>query len=77
MKARLAYLTTPAPNVFVINIQPEDSDDLLRFEICKAHLANILITGTAVALRETFVPAAFPTIIDTESAHDTAGRQPA
>jgi hypothetical protein len=54
--AKLAYLTTPSPNVFVLNIQPEGSDDLLRFEICKAHLANILISGTAVALREAFVP---------------------
>lgn len=52
MKAKLAYLTTPAPSVFILNIQPEGSDDLLRFEICKAHLANILIAGTAVALRE-------------------------
>lgn len=52
MIAKLAYLTTPAPNVFVLNVQPEGSDDILRFEICKAHLANILIAGTAVALRE-------------------------
>lgn len=70
MIAKLAYLTTPAPNKFVMNIQPEGSDELLRFEICKAHLANILITGTAVALRETFVPAAFPVIVDTENANE-------
>ena len=50
--ARLAYLTTPAHGVFVLNIQPEDSDDVLRFEISKAHLANVIIDGTALALRD-------------------------
>lgn len=61
MRAHLAYLTTPAPNVFVLNIQFEDETTFVQFEISKAHLANILITGTAVALRETCsnrVPAA-------------------
>jgi len=50
--ARLAYLTTPGPDRFVLNIQPFGSDDLLRFEIAKAHLANILIDGAALTLRE-------------------------
>lgn len=50
--ARLAYLTTPAPDVYVLNIQPEGEEGIQRFEISKAHLANILISGTAVALRE-------------------------
>jgi len=50
--ARLAYLTTPGPDRFVLNIQPFGSDDLLHFEIAKAHLANILIDGAALALRE-------------------------
>lgn len=52
MIAKLAYLTTPGPDRFVINIQPYGSDDLLRFEIAKAHLANILIDGASLALRE-------------------------
>ena len=52
MIAKLAYLTTPAPGVFVLNIQPEASEGVWRFEISKAHLANILIDGTALALRE-------------------------
>jgi hypothetical protein len=52
MIAKLAYLTTPQAGAYVLNIQPEGSDDLLRFEISKAHLANILISGTAIALRE-------------------------
>ena len=50
--ARLAYLTTPGPDRFVLNIQPFGSDDLLHFEIAKAHLANILIDGAALALHE-------------------------
>lgn len=67
MKARLAYLTTPAPDVFVLNLQPEGCDGILRFEISKMHLANILISGTAVALRETS-KTAFPAS-QTESAN--------
>lgn len=73
MKAKLAYLTTPQPDVFVLNLQPEGCEGILRFEISKMHLANILISGTAVALRETSihrVPVASP-----ESAHDQDRRQ--
>lgn len=50
--AKLAYLTTPGPDRFVLNIQIFGSDDIQRFEIAKAHLANILIDGTALALRD-------------------------
>jgi hypothetical protein len=50
--AKLAYLTTPAPGRYMLNIQPFGSDELLRFEIAQAHLANILIDGTALALRD-------------------------
>jgi len=52
MRAHLAYLTTPAPGVVVFNVQPEGSDEILRFEISKAHLANVIIDGTALALRD-------------------------
>ena len=51
MIAKLAYLTTPGPGRFILNIQPFGSDDVLRFEIAQAHLANILIDGTSLALR--------------------------
>jgi hypothetical protein len=51
MKAKLAYLTTPAPGVFILNIQVGDGP-VQRFEISKAHLSNILIDGASVALRE-------------------------
>jgi hypothetical protein len=52
MIAKLAYLTTPGPDRFVLNIQTFGSDEIQRFEIAKAHLANILIDGAALALRE-------------------------
>ena len=52
MIAKIAYLTTPGPNRFVLNIQTFGCDDIQQFEISKHHLANILIDGTALALRE-------------------------
>ena len=52
MKAKIAYLTSPAPNTYVLNIQVEGREDLERFEISKAHLTNIIIDGTSWALRE-------------------------
>ncbi len=51
--ARLAYLTFPSPGRYILNIQPEGQEGCQRFEISRAHLANILIDGTALALRET------------------------
>jgi hypothetical protein len=54
MIAKLAYLTTPGPDRFVLNIQPFGSDDLIRFEIAKAHLVNILIDGASLAFREQY-----------------------
>ena len=55
MQARLAYLTTPAPDRYILNIQPVGSDDVLQFEISQGHLANILIDGTSLALRAAVV----------------------
>jgi hypothetical protein len=51
MIAKLAYLTSPAPGRYMINIQPFGSDDLLRFEIAQCHLANIVVDGASFALR--------------------------
>lgn len=70
MICKLAYLTTPAPNVFVLNVQPDGEDGILRFEITKAHLANILIAGTAVALRDS--SNRVPVISNTEETHERA-----
>lgn len=61
MRARLAYLTTPAPGIFLLNFQSMESDAVLSVEISKSQLAGILITGTDLALRESSnhrVPAA-------------------
>lgn len=58
MIARIAYLTSPAVNRFVLNFQSVDTlgnEVLLKVEISKAHLANIIIDGTSLALREAFV----------------------
>ena len=53
MIAKIAFLTTPGPNRFVLNIQIFGCDDVQQFEISKHHLANIVIDGCALALRET------------------------
>lgn len=43
----------------------------MRFEIAKAHLVNILIDGTSVALREDQYNRV-PSIINIEDAHERA-----
>lgn len=52
IKAKLAYLTTPQRGVYVIAYQAEGSDELVEVEISKGHLANVIIDGTTLALRE-------------------------
>lgn len=52
MIAKLAYLTTPAPGRYVLNIQPFGAEGIMRIEIGRAHLENIVIDGTSLALRE-------------------------
>ena len=60
MIARIAYLSTPSPGVYVLNLQAEGEEGIQRFEISRAHLVNILIDGASLALRESTnrVPAA-------------------
>lgn len=55
MIAKLAYLTSPAPDRFLLHIQPEGCLETIPFEITKAHLANILIDGLSWSLRETSI----------------------
>ena len=55
MTTKLAYLTSPAPNVYVINLQVEDGTPLQRYEISEAHLANIIVDGASFALRKSRV----------------------
>ena len=51
-KTKIAYLSTPHRGIYVINLQVENSEDVLSFEISKGHLSNIIIDGTTLALRE-------------------------
>jgi len=75
MIAKIAYLTSPAPNRFILNYQEEGKDGIERVEITKAHLANILIDGIALALRETSVPHRVQSTITENAEHErTASR---
>jgi len=53
--AKYAFLTTPAPGVYLLNFQRVGDAEIQRIEISKAHLANIVIDGASFALRETSV----------------------
>jgi hypothetical protein len=71
MIAKLAYLTTPAPGRYMLNLQICGSDELIRIEIARFHLVNILVDGTAVALREDQYLNRVPSS-PTEEAHERA-----
>lgn len=72
MIAKLAYLTSPAPDRFVLNFQIEkDPLELYQLEISKGQLAGILITGTDLALRESSIHRVQPT--STENANGSIG----
>jgi hypothetical protein len=66
----LAYLTTPAPDRFVLNIQVTRTSELLRYEITKAHLINILVEGAAMAFREQY-----PTRVPNNSTQESADNE--
>jgi len=53
MKARIAYLTSPAPNVYLLNFQLEHGIEQ-SIEISQGHLANIIIDGASFALRKSY-----------------------
>lgn len=55
MIAKIAYLTSPAPNRFILNYQEDGKDGIERIEITRAHLANIIVDGASFALRETSI----------------------
>lgn len=72
MIAKIAYLTTPGPDRYVLNFQLFGSENLQSIEISKGHLANIIIDGTSLALRENSINRVPAT--QTESAsHEQAG----
>lgn len=48
--AKLFYLSEPSRGVFIVNIQIDEA--LSRIEITKDQLANFLVDGAAMALRD-------------------------
>ncbi|WP_136623949.1 hypothetical protein [Bradyrhizobium centrolobii] len=52
MKAQLAWLTSPEPNVYMLNIQPEGWISPMTIELSESHLANIVADGAHFALRK-------------------------
>lgn len=71
MIAKLAFLTSPAPGRYMLNIQTFGSDELIRVEIGKAHLVNILVDGVSSVLREDQYSNCV-SLTQTESAHERA-----
>lgn len=52
MIAKLAYLTSPAPDRYVLNIQIFGGDELKQIEISEGHLANIVSDAAHHAFRK-------------------------
>lgn len=50
--ARLAYLTSPGPDRYVLNVQRFGSDELEQIEISEGHLANIVSDAAHHAFRK-------------------------
>jgi hypothetical protein len=73
--AKLAYLTSPGPGRYMLNIQMFGSDELQRFEIGPDHMRNILSDGVPLMLKQSLHRV--PVITNTEDANERAGRQSA
>jgi hypothetical protein len=52
MIAKLAYLTSPKPGLYILHVQLQNQIGTSEFEISEAHLANIIIDGASFALRK-------------------------
>ena len=52
MIAKLIFLTSPAPDRYVLNIQKFGSDSVEQIEISEGHLANIIADGAHYAFRK-------------------------
>jgi hypothetical protein len=50
--AKIAYLTSPSPHRYILNIQKFGSDALEQIEISEGHLANIIADGAHHAFRK-------------------------
>jgi hypothetical protein len=69
MISKIAYLTTPDPGRYVLNIQPFGSDELMSIEIAPEQMRNILSDGVSLMLRQSFHPIPLK---QTEEAHERA-----
>lgn len=67
MISKIAYLTTPDPGRYVLNIQPFGSDELMSIEIAPEQMRNILTDGVSLMLRQSFHPVPLK-----EEAHERA-----
>ena len=54
MIAKLAYLTTPDPGRYMLNVQAFGSAELISIEVAPDQMRNILIDGVALMLRQSF-----------------------
>lgn len=54
MRAKLAYLTSPKPDCYVICFQQDGSEELQFLEISEGHLANIIADGAHYAFRKQY-----------------------
>ena len=68
--ARLAYMTSPDPGRYVLNIQAFGSEDITAIEIGPDQMRNILIDGVTLMLRQSFHRV--PVTTTTEDAHERA-----
>lgn len=50
-KAKLFYLTEPAPGVFIVNYQLPGQDGISRFEVTANHVRGAVSDGAAMAFR--------------------------
>lgn len=73
MIAKLAYLTSPAPDRFILNIQFHEGGNIFELEISEGHLANIIADGAHYAFRKQCVTRVPSTKETTRSANERAG----
>ena len=54
MLAKLAYLTTPEDDRYVLNFQAFGSEELISIEVGPDQMRNILSDGVSLMLRQSF-----------------------
>ena len=50
-RARLAFITEPSPGEYVLNVQVKPSDELIRVEISRNQLGNMVAMGAKALLQ--------------------------